>query len=1082
MKAVDNYLMQNGTQQEIEQGLMAICAKVPIEQLSQDCKKVVSENFVMIYDELLAIIGNADVVCSAIGLCSSSLMTDDNINDLVKRLPDLVKEALENNELPKAVPFLTIKHPSDKEPLMNKDCSDCQAFVKKVQTAITTDGTIKTKWTKLIESECKMLGPGIDELCSQTVADAMSILSELNGPDDVNSICDAIMMCGMGNTQALVTSDNDMCSDCKNFMDDWKNIIMHNKTIINKIVTKLAGLYCLQKPNYMRKQCTRYVAMVFETALNQVAHESSEEICEQIYFCDAQTGVKELTTSDEGVSSDKYCTDCTQFMTDLQSVAKNNASIISDITDLVKEQCDALGPDIADLCKQQIPKLVQSYLPIFGFLDVNLICSTILMCPAGGSNMPKPGDLCNDCIAFTQDWQAIAANNKSIISNLLNFVKSLYCDQMPPSLQAQCYQYAGKLKNQGIADLSKFDAETICSTVYLCLDKDETKNVENTVDVIEMEKLPEAEGVSDTGYCKDCTTFMKDLQGVAKNNQTIIDDLTNLIKEQCDSLGIGISEVDFVHKCKAEVPNLITNYLPQFEVIDVNLICSTILMCPSGSSMTPTAGDLCNDCVAFTKDWQMIIQNNKSIITELVQKIDTIVCAQIPEFLQGECHNAIQTAETNVINTLNTKDAMTICGTMYMCMSTEKPQDTAVINVQQSIRSSMEVVEDQKSTDIVTCALCKIVIHELDKMLQGNTTEAAVVAALDKVCSFLSEDISEECKKFVNTYGEEVIDMIINEVESGLICTKIALCSAAEKVNKVSDNTACELCEVIATELDNLLTENSTEDDIITAVEKVCSILPSADQDACKLLIEQYGKEIINYLAKQLSPKTLCSDLGLCTSSVAKKGSQDSAVCEICEIVAEELDHLLSGKSTEKEIIDAVEKVCDILPSKYKKECDTLIQTYGDEIIQLLVKFVSPKALCMTLKLCPSAQVKVSASATCEICEAVASELEKVVTENSTENEIIDAVKQICKALPDSIKQECSELIDMYGAQIINLLIGKVPPEKICSSLGLCTGVKVSASTTCEICEAVDSELEKVVTENSTEVISTSLCFVDFLF
>jgi len=54
------------------------------------------------------------------------------------------------------------------------------------------------------------------------------------------------------------------------------------------------------------------------------------------------------------------------------------------------------------------------------------------------------------------------------------------------------------------------------------------------------------------------------------------------------------------------------------------------------------------------------------------------------------------------------------------------------------------------------------------------------------------------------------------------------------------------------------------------------------------------------------------------------------------------------------EIIAAVEKVCSILPSQYQSECNTLIQQYGDSIIQLLVNLVDPQKLCSELKLCAS--------------------------------------------------------------------------------------------------------------------------------
>lgn len=55
----------------------------------------------------------------------------------------------------------------------------------------------------------------------------------------------------------------------------------------------------------------------------------------------------------------------------------------------------------------------------------------------------------------------------------------------------------------------------------------------------------------------------------------------------------------------------------------------------------------------------------------------------------------------------------------------------------------------------------------------------------------LPADISGECKTFVSTYGDEVIDLIINEVESADICSKLKLCSSKETSVKVCISAKC---------------------------------------------------------------------------------------------------------------------------------------------------------------------------------------------------------------------------------------------------------------------------------------------------
>ncbi|XP_033095346.1 prosaposin-like [Anneissia japonica] len=79
---------------------------------------------------------------------------------------------------------------------------------------------------------------------------------------------------------------------------------------------------------------------------------------------------------------------------------------------------------------------------------------------------------------------------------------------------------------------------------------------------------------------------------------------------------------------------------------------------------------------------------------------------------------------------------------------------------------------------------------------------------------------------------------------------------------------------------------------------------------------------------------------------------EESTICTVCELVVNELDRLLSDNATEDEIISAVEKVCDQLPSAFKTECNALVSQYGAALIELLVQKIKPDEICMKLNLC----------------------------------------------------------------------------------------------------------------------------------
>lgn len=58
-----------------------------------------------------------------------------------------------------------------------------------------------------------------------------------------------------------------------------------------------------------------------------------------------------------------------------------------------------------------------------------------------------------------------------------------------------------------------------------------------------------------------------------------------------------------------------------------------------------------------------------------------------------------------------------------------------------------------------------------------------------------------------------------------------------------------------------------SQEEVIHAVEKVCTYLPSSLSSQCKDLVETYGQAIIELLVQQADPKTVCTVLALCNNA-----------------------------------------------------------------------------------------------------------------------------------------------------------------------------------------------------------------------
>merc|ERR1711997_1143892 len=79
----------------------------------------------------------------------------------------------------------------------------------------------------------------------------------------------------------------------------------------------------------------------------------------------------------------------------------------------------------------------------------------------------------------------------------------------------------------------------------------------------------------------------------------------------------------------------------------------------------------------------------------------------------------------------------------------------------------------------------------------------------------------------------------------------------------------CDICIDVITDLDQWLTSDSTEDQIVEWIEQVCDLLSALVPEAiCKSLIESQIPAIIDGLVNDnLNPQELCNSLGACSDA-----------------------------------------------------------------------------------------------------------------------------------------------------------------------------------------------------------------------
>ncbi|KAM9365752.1 prosaposin [Pholidichthys leucotaenia] len=305
-------------------------------------------------------------------------------------------------------------------------------------------------------------------------------------------------------------------------------------------------------------------------------------------------------------------------------------------------------------------------------------------------------------------------------------------------------------------------------------------------------------------------------------------------------------------------------------------------------------------------------------------------------------------------------------------------------------------LENTKRESCDVCESCKTFLASLVEQCKNDTFIAHLINTYESECDNLGPEMAPDCKKEVRKYIPIVFDAL-ESMTPEAVCEMAGFCDDAKKsvpmlllqaakvvpeaktlpaaklvpatkVNSVPEKAArpvrdspgCEICKLVVEKLDSMLLDNKTEEQVIAAVEKVCSILPETIKNECKDLIETYGPAIIELLVEEVDPGTICSTLGLCSNRVLV-GTLDQSrfkvggYCEVCKLAISYIDGILEKNATEDKIEEAVEKVCSFLPDAYQSQCDQLVEEYEPLLIQLILQMLDPDFVCMKLGACPEA-------------------------------------------------------------------------------------------------------------------------------
>ncbi|XP_069546259.1 prosaposin [Brachyistius frenatus] len=460
-------------------------------------------------------------------------------------------------------------------------------------------------------------------------------------------------------------------------------------------------------------------------------------------------------------------------------------------------------------------------------------------------------------------------------------------------------------------------------------------------------------------------------------------------------------------------------------------LCGAVTHCQQNvwnkPQMKSVPCDLCKEVLMVV---EQLLKDNATE-AELLGYLEK-ACQLIPDKgLTAECKEMVDQYYPILMGIITgeLEDPGVVCGAMGLCQSQQvalaKAQEQLVSNEIPQIDLSQPAFpfllnvpgllypqdspkqEAPKEENDLVCEDCTKFITDAQAEARANASYvSSLIENIENQCDLLGPSLSEMCKQYVGQYGSLVVQALMT-MQPKDICTHFGFCPAAKKfvpmlklqaakavpaveavpaaklfpatkvdsakaMVRVRDSPTCSICEFVMKELEATLQDQTTEEAVIQAVEKVCTILPSTLSAQCKDLIETYGQAIIDLLVQQADPKTVCKVLGLCNDAsrtyvpaLDQQRFKAGGFCEVCKMAVNYIDGILEKNATEAEIEEAVRKVCSFLPSSYQSECDQLIEQYEPVLIQLLLQMLDPDFVCMKMGACPEAVRRLLGSEQC---------------------------------------------------------------------------------------------------------------------
>ena len=207
--------------------------------------------------------------------------------------------------------------------------------------------------------------------------------------------------------------------------------------------------------------------------------------------------------------------------------------------------------------------------------------------------------------------------------------------------------------------------------------------------------------------------------------------------------------------------------------------------------------------------------------------------------------------------------------------------------------------------------------------------------------------------------------------------------------------------------------------------------------------------------------------------------------CTQCRQVVLSVRAMLSDKKSQALIIKYVNANLCTLAGKSQEMCKMMVDAYAPVFFAMIVSDINDTQICTMIGMCDAkclAQMaekqrnhkssiqhyhdesdKKAVNANCILCEFALNLLERVVSENQTEEEVFKMFDWVCREMPTSVRNECVAFVHAYGPLVAALVAKQIEPSKVCSYIGLCPACDHMKEQSAAVRRSKDKEASCVV-------------------